>query len=617
MCCFQNISHAAQRLYLPLWLVLLWGLFANAQTPISIQLKSVDQDSATLYDALTFEAQMPDSLSAMVQLQQLLGQLQGQSFIEASIDSIQRSDSLWTAYVYRGRAYEWAHLENGNVETAFLSQVGFRERLYQNKPFHYPDLRKLLESLLEYAENNGYPFARVWLDEVSVEGAKVRAKIFMQKGPLILLDGINLVANNKSPDETPGISASYMENYLGLRKGDLYSKAKVKKAKARIKELPFVRERQNATVTFRGNRAIVNLFLQKQKASRFDVVFGLLPNNAVATPGGPEVKRFLFTGTLDLDLHNPFGAGEQIAIAFEQIRPQTQELDIHFLYPYMLNFPFGFDGHFQLFKRDTTNLDVTYDLGVQYQMEAGNYLKAFWNNTSSNILSVDANRIRQSKKLPSSLDFSNAAFGLEYNYRQLDYRFNPRKGWGLLLRGETGVKRIRKNNKITDIQDSDIDFAMAYDTLNLRSFQYRIRTQVESYLPLFQRGTLKTAAHAGIILSPEQAIYQNEQYRIGGNRLLRGFDERSVFATRYVVLTLEYRLLIGQNSYLYAFTDGAYLEDVTTTTRRFDKPLGFGAGLTFETKVGLFGFSLALGKTQDNPVDFRNMKTHFGYVNLF
>jgi hemolysin activation/secretion protein len=99
--------------------------------------------------------------------------------------------------------------------------------------------------------------------------------------------------------------------------------------------------------------------------------------------------------------------------------------------------------------------------------------------------------------------------------------------------------------------------------------------------------------------------------------LLRGFDERSVFATRYVVLTLEYRLLIGQNSYLYAFTDGGYLEDVTTSTRRFNKPLGFGAGLTFETKVGLFGFSLALGKLQDNPVDFRNVKTHFGYVNLF
>jgi outer membrane protein assembly factor BamA len=614
---YRNIVPSCLCLYHAILLVLLWGTFAMAQQPISIQLKSVDQDSANLYNALTFESQVPDSLTAMVLLRQLLGQLHAQSFIEASIDSIQQNDSIWTAFIYRGLAYEWAQLANGNVEEAFLSQVGFREKLYQNKAFHYTDLRKLLESLLEYAENNGYPFATVWLDEVYVEGAKVRAKIFMQKGPLILLDGINLVANNKVPDETPGISVSYMENYLGLRKGDLYSKAKVKKARARIKELPFVRERQNATVTFRGNRAIVNLFLQKQKASRFDIVFGLLPNNAVATPGGPEVRRFLFTGTLDMDLHNQFGAGEQIAVAFEQIRPQTQELDIHFLYPYILNFPFGFDGHFQLFKRDTTNLDVTYDLGVQYQMEAGNYLKAFWNNTSSSILSVDANRIRQTKKLPSNLDFSNASFGLEYNYRQLDYRYNPRKGWGLLLRGETGVKRIRKNNKITDIEAPDIDFTMVYDSLDLRTFQYRLKTQVESYLPLFQRGTLKTAAHVGAILSPEQAIYQNEQYRIGGNRLLRGFDERSVFATRYVVLTLEYRLLISQNSYLYAFTDGAYLEDVTTTTRRFDKPLGFGAGLTFETKVGLFGFSLALGKTQNNPVDFRNMKTHFGYVNLF
>lgn len=616
MYCFQNILPLLTRLSFLMW-ISLWISPLKAQNPITLQLEGIDKDSLTLNSFLQYERILPDSLSARLQLQEILNQLNGQSFIEASIDSLIQTDSSWTAFVYTGTSYEWSQLQNGNIQEAFLTQVGFRERLYQKKPFHYDELRLLVESLLEYAENNGYPFAHVWLGNIQIKQGSVRAKIFMKKGPLILLDGINLISNPKTPAETPGISAAYMENYLGLKKGQLYSKAKVKKIRGRVKELPFVKERQDATVTFRGNRAIVNLFLQKRKSSRFDIVFGLLPNNAVATPGGPEVRRFLFTGTLDMDLHNQFGAGEKIVISVEQIRPQTQELDIHFLYPYVLNSPFGFDGNFQLYKKDTTNLDVTYDLGVQYQLEGGNYLKAFWGNTSSSILTVDTNRIKQQKKLPSNLDFTNSSFGLEYSFRQLDYRYNPRKGWGILLRGETGVKRIRKNNSITDIEGSNIDFSMAYDSLNLRTFQYKLSTQVAAYLPLFQRSTLKAAANLGIILSPQQAIYQNEQYRIGGNRLLRGFDERSVFTTRYVVLTLEYRLLIGQNSYLYAFTDAAYLEDVTTTTRRFDRPIGFGAGLTFETKVGLFGFSLALGKTQNNPLDFRNVKTHFGYVSLF
>jgi hemolysin activation/secretion protein len=112
-------------------------------------------------------------------------------------------------------------------------------------------------------------------------------------------------------------------------------------------------------------------------------------------------------------------------------------------------------------------------------------------------------------------------------------------------------------------------------------------------------------------------ISQNEQYRLGGSRLMRGFDEESLFATRYMVGTLEYRLLIGRNSYFYTFGDAGYIQNFTRTTRASDTPIGFGAGITFETKVGLFGVSLAVGKQAANPIDFRNVKTHFGYVSLF
>ena len=45
--------------------------------------------------------------------------------------------------------------------------------------------------------------------------------------------------------------------------------------------------------------------------------------------------------------------------------------------------------------------------------------------------------------------------------------------------------------------------------------------------------------------------------------------------------------------------------------------IGFGAGIIFETKVGLFGFTLAAGREKGNAVDLRNTKTHFGYVSLF
>jgi hypothetical protein len=45
--------------------------------------------------------------------------------------------------------------------------------------------------------------------------------------------------------------------------------------------------------------------------------------------------------------------------------------------------------------------------------------------------------------------------------------------------------------------------------------------------------------------------------------------------------------------------------------------LGFGAGITFETKAGLFSITYALGRAFDNPVALRGGKVHFGFLSLF
>ena len=69
-----------------------------------------------------------------------------------------------------------------------------------------------------------------------------------------------------------------------------------------------------------------------------------------------------------------------------------------------------------------------------------------------------------------------------------------------------------------------------YDTLSGKTFRFNLEGTVEHYFPVMDRSTVKASAKTGAIIS-EKGILQNEQYRIGGNRLLRGFDEESIFAT--------------------------------------------------------------------------------------
>lgn len=591
---------------------MLLALNLPAQGQFLLQLKEIEAEHQSLIRKIKFEEKQSDSLAVIKELRKVLLQLQDNAFLEASVEKLEKTDSTYTAFLRMGDAYEWAKLKNGNVETAFLSKVGFRERLYQKKPFYYKDLVELQESLLEYAENNGYPFASIWLDSLEIQQGMISATLMMRKNQLTFFEEVNIIGAAK-------ISKAYLQNYLGIQKGEPYNKAQVLKIRNRIKELPFLNEQRDATVSFVGEKATVNLFLQPKKASRFDFIFGFLPTTTASTGPNAEIRRFQFTATFEADMHNQFGLGEKIYVEFEQLRPETQDLEIQFAYPYIFNLPFGIDTRFDLYKRDTSYLDVISDLGVQYFFEGGNYLKAFWNQTTTNVLNVNESILLQSRRLPANLDVQNSTFGLEYNLQKLDYRFNPRKGWALWLRGGAGIKQIKKNNTILDLEDpSDTEFRFAslYDTLNLSTFQYKVSAQLEHYQSVFSNSVIKSSVRFGGIFS-EESIYQNEQFRLGGNRILRGYDEETIFATRYAVFTLEYRLLLGQNSYLYTFGDYGIIENKTTTLDLREEPLGFGAGITFETGVGVFGFSLALGRLSDKSFDFRNTKTHFGYVSYF
>ena len=567
-----------------------------------LQWVPVDTTPAYVQKRLPVPEAFADSLGVRQFVADQLRDLHNAAYLEASVDEVVRRDSTFMAQLRLGPAYEWVRLVNGNVSPQMLDAAGFRERLYRERPFRIQKLRKLQEGLLDYAENHGYPFAEVWLDSIRVRSGKVAAQLFMERGPLILVESLDIKGE-------ADINAAYLENYLGIAEGQPYDNQKVLRIRNRIRELPFLALKEDPSVTFIKDKARVEVVLAKKRASRFDFVLGVLPQNAA----GRQLnnRSVLVTGTFNGELQNQFGRGERIYAAFEQLRPETQELELEFNYPYALNLPFGVDFSFQLYKRDTSYLDLESDLGLQYLFEGGNYLKAFWNNRSSTLLTVDAEQLEQRAALPENLDVSNAYFGLEYVMQRLDYRLNPRKGWSVFLRGGAGLKRVERNNRILELGYGEL-----YDSLDLRSFQYKLTARLEGYLPVFSGSTVKGSLRGGAILSDED-VYFNEQFRIGGNQILRGFAEEPIFATRYALATLEYRLLIGQNSYLYTFGDLAYVEDRTPVKDVTDWPYGFGAGITFETSVGLFGVSLAYGKQLDNPIDFSAPKVHFGYVSLF
>ena len=227
-----------------------------------------------------------------------------------------------------------------------------------------------------------------------------------------------------------------------------------------------------------------------------------------------------------------------------------------------------------------------------------------------------ADAVKATKKLPPNIDVSATNVGVEYEWNNTNYRNNPRKGNELQLVTAVGIKNISKSNDIVTLADPAFNYASLYDSIKLKTYQLRTRITLAHYFPVGKAATVKAVVNGGVFSS--QNIFRNELFQIGGFKLLRGFDEESIYATRYAVATAEYRYLLTLNSYLFGFIDAGWVNNNYQSVKVKNSFTSIGAGLLFETKLGLLNLSLAIGKRDDVNFNIRQAaKIHFGYINYF
>lgn len=538
------------------------------------------------------------------EMQQILYRLYDEGYLTASFDTIRQQEGKIDAWLTLGDRYEWISLHGGNTEKHWLHSIGFKEKIYPGKVFSYTEVSRLCNRLLTELENNGYPFAVVRLDSILIQGNGISAALHVQKNQLFRYDTLSVLGNAR-------ISKYYLYHYLGIRRGGLYDESVVSRIDSRLRQLSFLTPDRPTEILFTGDKARPVLALSGRKSSQFDLLIGVLPNSE-------STGKLLITGEATIHLVNPFGYGESLRLNWRKLQPRTQNLDVGAAFPYIVSLPFGVDAGLRLYKRDTLFLDVDWDAGISYLFVGGNYFKVFVNGRFSQALFVDTNQIILTRALPEYSDTRKLLYGLEYYLERLDYRFNPRSGWVVKLRGAAGTRQIIPSDQIKKIRDPENagqTFSFLYDNLKLKTVQFKFDTRLEKYFALARRSTLRTVFTGGALLADN--IFLNEMYRLGGSRLLRGFDEESIFSSMFGVVTLEYRFLLGENSFFNLFADAAYTQYKTIRQSTYDFPYGVGTGLAFATKAGIFNVSYALGSQQRNPINFRAAKIHFGYLNLF
>jgi outer membrane protein assembly factor BamA len=543
-----------------------------------------------------------DQTAALDYLQHIVPRLQEAGYLSASVDSFAINGMAYEAWIYAGEHWRWAKLSLNALPPGLVVSSGITEQQYAGRPLNASSLSRLTERVLHWCEDNGYPFARAGLDSITQEGAGINARLSLETGPLCRIDSVIIEGNVR-------LSKSYLMRYLDIREGSLYNESHLRKINSRLRELPFLQEGSSSRIVFHLGNTHLHLNLQERPANLVNGLIGLQPNTA-------ETGKFLLTVDAQAALQNILGSGESISFSYQNLQPKSPRIKAEFVYPYLFGTPFGADGHFDLYFRSTEFRRTTFDAGGRYALSAQDFLRLYYRGNSNRVITPDTAYILTYHRLPANIDINSGGPGAEVQLQRTDYRLNPSRGWTLRFSGEVLHRSIRRNDGITGIKDgSGFDYSKLYDTLDAESYQYHVGGDASAYFSLAKRIVLKTAYAGGWISGGR--LFQNELYQIGGFRLLRGFDEGSLFVNQYHVATLELRFLLGRNSNVYFFSDNAWLQSRINGFTTEGIYNGFGLGTSLETKTGVFTIAYGVGRSPNNPIQLRQSKIHIGYAAYF
>lgn len=564
------------------------SLYAKAQ---SFSLSLLSTDNPTLIASIQYKKTAPNKQSCFKEIELTLNKIRQQGFLLAQTDSILFDSLQVKANIESGKLFKTGEIRFGNLNKDLASKLRLSEKSLSHKAFNFEQFTTAIEKILLHYENNGYPFATVKLDSVEINGEEIEAVFDVQKNNFFKIDSIKIIGTNQA-------SSRFINRYLGIKEGMPYNELLLNSISQKLRQLPFITEKEAQRVQLTDRKNKLLMFLDKKDASQFDGIIGLLPDAIT--------KKTVITGDIKLKLVNGvLKSGETFDLQWRRLKSQTQDFNGRIIYPYLLGTPLGIDYNLKIYRLDTTFIDINNNIGLHYYFSGLNHFKIYYKQRNSNLISTSGYEFITT--LPDYADINTKAYGIGAFIEKLDYRFNPRKGVAFQFNFQAGTRSIDQNPEVNRV---------AYQNLTLKSSQFQGDIQLAGYLPLSGNHVLKIAVQSAGIFG-NSTIFKNELFRIGGLKTLRGFDEESIFASAFVIPTLEYRFVFAQNSNILLFAEGAWYENNSNKKYISDAPISAGAGVNFETKAGILSINYALGSQFKNGFDLRNGKIHIGLTALF
>jgi outer membrane protein assembly factor BamA len=459
--------------------------------------------------------------------------------------------------------------------------------LLQGDIFSKYDLEENISETLTYLENNGYPFAKVVVSSIDLqkEGDENVADIYLdiERETRSTIDKIEITGNTSTKDYV-------ITRELRLDSGAVYSQEVIAELPNRLNRLRFFEPVNIPRFYFNSKKQGVLLIEVKEKqTNNFDGIIGYIPARN-------EDEKGYVTGLVNISLRNLFGTGRAAAIRWQQFDRNSQELELKYLEPWLLGFPFNIN--FALFQRKQ---DTTY---VQRKLEGALEYLATEDISASVFIGTEEIIPTENEVTVFKVYNSNVlTTGANLKVDTRDDPYAPTSGFYFINSYSFSRKKI--NGPVQFITPN------LETKINLQRFAL----DFEGFYELFRRQVIALGVHGRELRG---SFFENSDlFRLGGTSSLRGYREDQFLGSRILWTNLEYRFLLTRRTFAFLFFDtGYYLREADVERnilKNEDYLYGYGLGLNIETSLGVLGVSFALGEADS----FSDGKIHFGLINEF
>ncbi|NRD21024.1 hypothetical protein HNV08_13285 [Winogradskyella eckloniae] len=548
-------------------------MFTTQSDAQSLKLRVLGEDDqkTKVIDSLGYQNDFINYSKLQLEVERLKNTLTQHGFIDTSIeDIVKKNDSLFEANLILGQKINTVRIF---FDKKFINKYpNLIQTTTQNQyiDIKIEDLESHLLSLNSKIAEDGDPFSTLQLTHLrKLEPDLISANIKVQSNQKRRIDNIIIKGYDKFPK-------AYIKHFLKLKTGNSFNLNTIKNKIDLLNDIRFASKIKDPEVLFTKDSTTLYLYIEKTKTNNFDGFLGFGTNE--------DTNRLEFDGYLDLRLVNNLNYGETLNLLYksDEIDQQTFKIDTDL--PYLFSTPIGIQVGLNIFRKDSTFLNANQYAKVNYQINNRHKIGIGITSTNStNLLENDTNTLN---------DYTTNYYTFEYNYIKsqehdllfpINFWFNFSAGYG---------------DRNTDISSEK------QNVFNLETFKIFNLNATNSIF----------AKLSGASLNSNDYL-DNELFRFGGINSIRGFEENSLTADLYGVISTEYRYRLSSNIYINSVFDAAYLENSINNAK--EKLFGFGLGFGLLTNAGLFRFNYSSGKTENRAFKLSDSKVHVSLTATF